>query len=363
MLPKVLHCAETITGGIASYLRELIPLQLAAFGEGNVIVVIPASQVSELPLPAGVILHQYDDSGQRVVRSLRLGIDVWKLVRALKPTVVHVHSTFAGATVRPILALTGRKVAVVYCAHGWAWDRMSSSIGQNVTRFLERFLSRMCARVICISDFEYRTALDAGLPAEKLCVVKNAVSLHTPIAEGVPPEWQPGKRRVLFVGRVDRQKGLDVLLDALALLGDRAHLIVAGAAVLGDSENGKAAHNVTYLGWQNPPQLTTLFESADVLVVPSRWEGFGLVAAEAMRAGLPVIASRVGGLPEVVEHGVTGLVVTPESAVALCEAVRQMDDATLAAMRNAGRKRVTRLFSMDRLHRELSVVYASTQRR
>jgi glycosyltransferase involved in cell wall biosynthesis len=94
-----------------------------------------------------------------------------------------------------------------------------------------------------------------------------------------------------------------------------------------------------------------------VLVVPSRWEGFGLIAAEAMRVGLPVIATNVGGLPEVVEHDVTGLIVEPESAGALVEALRVMRNGRGATFGNAGRERFLAHFTLDRVHAEVSGLY------
>ncbi len=86
-------------------------------------------------------------------------------------------------------------------------------------------------------------------------------------------------------------------------------------------------------------------------------EGFGLIAAEAMRAGLPVIATRVGGLPEVVEHEVTGLLVEPDSSAALVEAIRLLRDGRRSTFGKAGRERFLAHFTLDRVHAEVTALY------
>lgn len=358
-LPRVLHCAETIKGGIATYLRELIPLQCKTFGVSNVLVLIPESQKIELPVPAGVRVETYADTGGRTKNALRLAFLALSIARQEHVSIVHVHSSFAGVSVRLLMSLGYRVPQVIYCAHGWAWDRPMSALGKLVARKVERLLAVVTDRIVCISDHERRTAIAAGISPSKLVVVRNAVSAHAPVAEGDAPIWPDAKLRVLFVGRLDRQKGVDVLLSALALLNDEVHAVVAGTSVLADGKALTMSANVTHIGWLTPGQLETLFASAQVLVIPSRWEGFGLIAVEAMRAGLPVIASRVGGLQEVVEHGVTGILLPPESPTALADVIRNLNNETLQKMGEAGRNRVAQEFTMERLHRQLCDVYGA----
>lgn len=356
---RVLHCAETIKGGIATYLRDLIPLQCAEFGPENVLVVVPASQVSELPVPPGVQVEVFSDEGRRPRIAFNAAARTLELARAWGPTVVHVHSTFAGATVRPLLWLGYRSVRVIYCAHGWAWDRPMHAFSRTMTKGVEVLLARITDKVICISEHEFRSARDAGLPTDKLSLVRNGVSVSAPapVVKTASP-WPEGKLKVLFVGRFDEQKGVDVLLEAVAMLGEHAHAVLAGASVVGGGGEYSMPSNGTAVGWVSPEELEALFAQADVLVVPSRWEGFGLIAVEGMRAGLPVVASAVGGLPEVVQDGITGLIVEPNSSQALVQALLSLDGETLARMGEAGRCRARELFSIDRLHRELCTAYA-----
>lgn len=355
---KVLHCAETIKGGIASYMRDLLLLQRETFGVGAVAVVIPASQVEELPAPDGIELISYEDSGSRFSNAFALANIVLSVCKTHSPEVVHVHSTFAGASVRPTLALFARtKTRVIYCPHGWAWDRPLSPFAKYCTKTVERLLAHMTATVICISEHERQGALAVGIPDRKLSVVLNGVAAQSPVPQDVYSVWPDAELRLLFVGRFDRQKGVDLLCDALKQLGTKASAVLAGGSVLSDGSNFTLPSNAVSVGWISPSQLETLFVEADVLVMPSRWEGFGLTAVEAMRAALPVIATRVGGLPEIVVDGETGLLIEDESSDAIHNAVCSLNRSLLPSMGHAGKRRFLEKFTMDRVHLELCRAY------
>jgi glycosyltransferase involved in cell wall biosynthesis len=359
---RVLHCAETIKGGIASYLRDLIACQARDFGASNISVVIPVSHLNELPLPPGVQVFTFENSAGRAINAVRLAKAVFMAVRATEADVVHVHSTFAGVTVRPTLWLAGQSHKVVYCPHGWAWDRQQSGLVQWGVKAIERLLAPMAARIICISEHERSGALAAGFAPSRLQVVLNGIAEQFPTPSPVNLQWRDGKKRVLFVGRFDRQKGVDSFCAAMGKLGDSVHGVMAGGAVVDGTDAVDIPANTDVVGWVNPAQLQHLFETADVLVVPSRWEGFGLIAAEAMRAGLPVVAARVGGLPEVVAQGESGVLFEPGDVDHLVRILRSHSSEALARMGMNGRKRFLERFSIERVHRELAGVYLAVGR-
>jgi len=154
------------------------------------------------------------------------------------------------------------------------------------------------------------------------------------------------ERLVLFVGRIEQIKGIDVLLDALGLLfkrrpdlrGDVCLVVVGGALDPGDDapetekiqELRRLVHehrmedSVDFIGSIDQPRLALWYSAADLCAVPSLTESFGLVALEAMACGTPVVATRVGGLQTVVEDGESGLLVPPGDHAALAEAIEQL---------------------------------------
>jgi D-inositol-3-phosphate glycosyltransferase len=149
-----------------------------------------------------------------------------------------------------------------------------------------------------------------------------------------------GDRILLAAGRIDPIKGFDTLLDATALLGQRDHtrLMLIGGSKDDPDLNALAARarelgigdRVTFVGAVPQKELPTYYSAADVCVVPSRYESFGMVAAEALACGTPVVASKVGGLPSIVRDGENGVLVPWRRPEALAESIETvLDNQTL----------------------------------
>jgi glycosyltransferase involved in cell wall biosynthesis len=167
-------------------------------------------------------------------------------------------------------------------------------------------------------------------------------------------------RYAAYVGRISREKGLDVLLEAARQTG--LPVRIAGDPAGHPSSVERAPGNVRFVGRLDRAGIAGLLAGARFLVTPSIWwEVFGLVAAEAMSREVPVIATSMGGLPEVVEHLRTGLLVPPNDAGALAGAMRRLwslAPADRAAMGRAGREIVQRRFSPDVFYGNLMRAYA-----
>jgi glycosyltransferase involved in cell wall biosynthesis len=352
---RILHVAESVKGGCGTYLNQVMRVQMASAAIESVHAVLPQAhlvQVPDIPERRRTLFP----GGSRSPQALR---ELWRAtaqaVKAFEPDCVHLHSTFAGAIGRLGLALHRRdRPSVVYCAHGWAFDMAGSAIKRAAMVLAERALAPACEGIIAISEYERQRAIAAGIAPQRIVTVLNGIVDVPP-----PPSPQPGRtRRVLFIGRLDRQKGFDILLDAVAPLAARIDLRVIGSSVVGDQTAlGAKLPGGTMLGWCDEAKIRDELAWADCVVVPSRWEGFGLVALEAMRAGRAVIASRVGGLPEVVEHGHTGWLIPPDDPVALREALITISDADLITAGAAGRRRFLRHFTIERTAASLIAVY------
>jgi glycosyltransferase involved in cell wall biosynthesis len=202
-------------------------------------------------------------------------------------------------------------------------------------------------------------------PRRRVHVVRNAV----PTAEVV--EWTRATRpTVVCVARLHPDKGVDVLVEASARLRARGvdhQVVVVGAAQPGndtyrrelDQRLASVGSHVQLRG--DVPAVAPLLLSADVYVQPSRSEAFGLAILEAMSLGLPVVATRVGGVPELVVDDVTGLLVAPDDPVALADAIGVLlaDPQRRAAMGSAGRDRARGEFGVARFRTDVTRLYAA----
>ncbi len=188
--------------------------------------------------------------------------------------------------------------------------------------------------------------------------------------EVIPPgvdvqRWCPGPERtdrdevrLLFVGGELRRKGGDLLIDAMRDLPDHVHLTVVTKTEVPATERVTVVSDLQ----PNDPRLIELFRTSDVFVLPTRAETFGIAAVEASAAGLPVIATDVGGLPDIVSHGETGLLLPTPDRRELRLAIEQLagDDALRRRFGQAARERAVQRFDADvNAHRLLEVAGAA----
>jgi len=354
---KILHVAETIRGGIASYLNELHPQQCTSFGAGNVHYVVPSDHRGDLVDIEDADITTFNRSGRSVAGLFQMLRATLHAIDVMQPDIVHLHSSFAGLVLRPALAARTRRPHVIYCPHGWAFSRETSRLSHQVTKFAENLLARTSDRIICISGDEQREAVRAGIPSERLSLVHNGISRNRPSPRTIAVSWPSAKTKVLFIGRLDRQKGYDLLLDAARSLEDSLDVRIVGAAVVGKFDRAKVPSNVSLLGWLDRQQIEAQLDAADIVVIPSRWEGFGLVALEAMRAGKPILAFHIGALPEIVEDGVTGVLCKPVSTTELVEGFKRLLALDLGVLGRRGYDRFRQLYDIEKTHSNLRQVY------
>jgi glycosyltransferase involved in cell wall biosynthesis len=164
---------------------------------------------------------------------------------------------------------------------------------------------------------------------------------------------------VAFSGRISTEKGIDTLLTAAAQTADvPVHL--AGGGPLFDDMSARAGDNVTMRGQLKSEEMSEFYRKARFLVLPTAcFEGCPLVISEAMNHGLPVVASRIGGLPELVEDGVTGFLFEPGNAAELAHKMRLLWDspALCRQMGLAGRAKAEREFGEHAYHDRLVDIY------
>ena len=212
---------------------------------------------------------------------------------------------------------------------------------------------------------DVHTAVSEAVAREVRSVVgdKTAVRVIRHGVPDLPPRTRASHAPAVLgtIARLDPMKGIDVLVRSLPSIPG-ARLVVVGSGTEDASLRDLATSlgvggRVEWAGWSEHPR--SRLGDFDVFVLPSRMEGLGIVLCEAMLAGLPVVASRVGGIPEVVVDGTTGLLVPPDDPIALSDAIaRLLGDAELRArMGAAGRRRAEELFTASVMARAYELLY------
>jgi glycosyltransferase involved in cell wall biosynthesis len=290
---------------------------------------------------------------------------------------VHTHTSLGGLIGRLAAHICRVPVKVIHTLHAYGADEFTPMPQKWLYWGVEKVLDRMTYRYISPSrytrDYGLRIHLiDAG----KARVIHNSLPLQPPL------EARAGQRRrlrdslglaeadtmFLFCGRLERQKGVDVLLEAASRVapGARFMLVLCGIGELEPALRRQARalgieHKVVWAGWQ--ADVRPYYAAADVFVMPSRWETFGLVFLEAMNYGLPILSTRTQAVPEVVEDGVCGLLSANEDAVQLAANMQEL--ASRADLRERlganGQQRLGRFFSYDRFLRSHLALYRECQ--
>jgi glycosyltransferase involved in cell wall biosynthesis len=232
-----------------------------------------------------------------------------------------------------------------------------------------RWTLRHAGALTAITEDCRQHALRAGAPAEHIRLVFNGTDLRrfSPEDHGSHGDSRFGSNMIFACRQLFPRKGIRFLLEAAAALKPQfpdLKIVLAGDGferpelVRLASELGIAS-DVTFLGWVPNADLPQYYRAAAVSVIPSLEEGFGIPAAEAMGCEVAVVASDAGGLPEVVENGVTGLVVPRGDANALAQAIGSLlaDPQRRRSMGQAGRARALRLFDWDRSAEQFEEIY------
>lgn len=323
----VLQVLEATEGGTRRHLRDLV----GALDPGGFRVALCVScgrdpgfrddvagyvasglRVEEVPMRRGIAPFADLASLIRLVRC----------VRRVRPDVIHAHSAKAGFLSRVAGVLC--RVPVVYTPHAFPFLMTRGKKAPRFYRFLERCARDATAALIAVSGEERREAFALGYERGRVHYIPNGVAprggREVTVREG-------GVLKVGFFGRLTPQKGPDVLMDTVADVA--AHVPHVSFVFYGEGELGAllrarveerllAAH-VQFNGAYAPGEAVACMRQVDVVAIPSRWEGCPYVVLEAFQAGVPVVASAVGGMPDLIRDGVSGVLVEAENTEALCD--------------------------------------------
>ncbi|MEM1268603.1 MAG: glycosyltransferase family 4 protein [Bacteroidota bacterium] len=290
-------------------------------------------------------------------------VEIRDLVKELQPDLVHGHSTKAGILAR--MAASAEGVPGLVTVHGWSFSDGFSRKMQVLGKLAERWTARKGQPIIVVADAQKRLGLDANVaPEEQLHVIHNGIADHDARAT---PGAERDVMEVVMVARFQEPKNHADPLRVLAQSDAGLHV-----TFVGDGAKEEAMHTfarssgvqdrVTFAGYSS--DVIPFLTRAQVFMLISDSEGFPLSILEGMRAGLPVVASDVGGIGEAVVEGETGFLVPAGDVDLLRKRLEQLaaDPALRKRMGEAGRARFEQLFTLDAMiERTLDVYEVATK--
>jgi glycosyltransferase involved in cell wall biosynthesis len=273
--------------------------------------------------------------------------------------VVHTHTSKGGFIGRAAARLA-RVPVVIHTAHGFAFQETSSARAVAFYATLERLAARWCDRIVTVSEFHRTWAIKLGITSsQKIVTIQNGIALDrlkiTRVREDIRRDLGVGNSDVLLVsiGRLFPQKGLRTLLEALPRViraDERIRVVLAGEGPLraeleAQTKEAGLGRVVTFLGFRS--DVGDLLNASDVVVAPTLFEGLSISVLEAMATAKPIVTTNIGSNLELVEDGVSALLVPPQDPVRLGEAILKVAGEPILAARlgRAGKDRFDAAFT------------------
>jgi len=355
---RIAHVVEVCQGGVSTYLQNLISWQVEHPIFQEIHLIACENSITPELRSAQAQIHYYESSRNPLLFP-RAARGILRALEKIEPDLIHLHSSFAGIYVRVFLGNYIKGIRTIYCAHGWSFTQDASWLKKLFYALIERQLAKRTDALLHISWSEYFAALRYGVRARKNVVAYLGVR---DVRRSSRPaiDVEPSKINIGFLGRYDRQKGLDILTEIIRNNDFPGLAFYAiGKIVRDKSGPGSIDDAVQNLGWIEPARVDDYISQFDAIIIPSRWEGFGLVAVEAMRNAVPVLASNRGALPELIIPGFNGYIFDLDNQNQIANLLRQLHKDELKRMGINGRLVYEKHFTPSSSHQQFDKFYRS----
>lgn len=347
-------------GGAQIHVRDIA---LAAQAQGHRVIVITgaAGAAAQAAREAGLDIVEAPELLREIkpATDIRAVFTIARMIHTYGIELLHCHSSKAGIIGR--LAAKKAGIPAIFTAHGWAFTDGVSPKKRKLYRAIEKMMAPLASRIITVSEYDREIAIAAGVGrADRMVAIQNGMPVLPALDR--PVRGADAPLRLIMVARIDAQKNQAQLLRALGEVKSgnwRLSLVGAGAddALRQIAQDHGIADKVDFLGQRS--DVPELLASHDVFCLITNWEGFPLTIVEAMRAGMPVIASDVGGCKEAIEEGVTGTVVPRNGETQIARAIEALiaDPELVAAQGAAGRAAFEARFTFEHMAEKTFATY------
>ncbi|MFA4941473.1 MAG: glycosyltransferase family 4 protein [Patescibacteria group bacterium] len=268
-------------------------------------------------------------------------LEIIKLIKKIRPNIIHLNSSkisilgsIATFIIKSQLSKVNCQLSIVYTAHGWVFNEPQSAWKKLFYKYAEKFTAQFKDKIICVSEFDYKTAL-----AEKICQEEKLAMVHNGITTINFLSRQESREKLNLpenkfiigsIGNLYKTKGFRYLIEATKKLVEEGLEILT--VIIGEGQerkyltelikNNKLENNIILAG--RIPEAAELLSAFDIYVCSSVKEGLSYTIIETMLNGLPIIATRVGGNPELIEDGRNGLLINSQDPDDLTEKIKKL---------------------------------------
>ena len=271
------------------------------------------------------------------LKSIECIVNLKKVIKEIKPDIVYLHSSKAGGIGRLALWFN-KRIKVIYNAHGWYFNAQISEKKKKVYILMEKILAKHTDMIVNISKDEYESAVKNKIaPKEKMCIIENGIDFSKfkdsdKYREITREKYNINKDEIIIgvVGRLTEQKDPITTIKAFKLINEKyfnTKLMFVGSGELEkeviqySKENG-IYDKVIITGWVN--DVEKYIPAFDIAILPSKWEGFGLVLVEYMACNKPIVASNVGGIKDIINDNENGLLIEKNNYNELFEKISML---------------------------------------
>ena len=326
-----------------------------------------------MSLPGGWLENEIKNAGAKFYPNIYFSNDfnplrfwsaikiIQNLIKDFKPDVVACHSTAAGFIGRIAVE---NKIPTVYTAHGWSFESGTPLWRRLPAIMAEKYAAKFCKKIICVSNYTRDVGVKYKIAdKDKFAVVYNGIEKIE-----IRPKTENGLVKIIFIGRLSKQKDPELLVKAAAGLSSdlikQIEILIIGSGPKAGQLHKLVEENknlvVNFFDNVSRNQAMEMLKNSDIFVLSTNWEGFPYSILEAMSAGLPVVATDVGGINEAVDSS-SGILIKRGDVIGLQQALTKLitDKNLRRQMGESARQIAENKFSLPKMLVETENLYKS----